>query len=70
MVCFRIKLPQFIIINVLIILSLIIPFSKEGFSEESHYYFNYPDRASLLAAGWDFLAVRPSGGTRNTEQTT
>ena len=35
-----------------------------------HYDFNYPDRASLLAAGWDFLAVKPGGGSRNTEQTT
>jgi regulation of enolase protein 1 (concanavalin A-like superfamily) len=36
----------------------------------AHYDFNYPDRASLIAAGWNFLAVTPSGGTRNTEQIT
>jgi regulation of enolase protein 1 (concanavalin A-like superfamily) len=35
-----------------------------------HYDFNYPDRTSLLAAGWDFNAVTAAGGIRNTEQTT
>jgi len=35
-----------------------------------HYDFTYPDRASLLADGWDFLAVTPLGGIRDTEQTT
>jgi regulation of enolase protein 1 (concanavalin A-like superfamily) len=35
-----------------------------------HYDFSYPDRASLLGEGWDFLAVTPSGGTRDTEQLT
>jgi len=35
-----------------------------------HYDFTYPDRTSLLAAGWDFNAVTASGGIRNTEQTT
>jgi len=34
-----------------------------------HYDFTYPDRASLLAAGWDFLARTASGAVRNTEQT-
>ncbi|MDP2890240.1 MAG: hypothetical protein Q8P34_14900 [Bacteroidota bacterium] len=34
----------------------------------SHYDFTYPDRNSLLAGGWDFIAVTPSGGSRNTEQ--
>ena len=37
---------------------------------DQHYDFTYPDRASLLAAGWNFLAVTPSGGSRDTEQTT
>ncbi len=36
---------------------------------DQHYDFTYPDRTSLIAAGWDFLAVTPSGGVRNTEQT-
>ena len=36
----------------------------------THYDFTYPDRASFIAAGWDFLAMTPSGGSRNTEQTT
>jgi regulation of enolase protein 1 (concanavalin A-like superfamily) len=35
-----------------------------------HYDFTYVDRASLLAAGWDFNAVQASGAIRNTEQTT
>jgi regulation of enolase protein 1 (concanavalin A-like superfamily) len=39
-------------------------------SGTGHYDFNYPDRASLIAAGWDFLARTPSGAARNTEQTT
>jgi regulation of enolase protein 1 (concanavalin A-like superfamily) len=39
-------------------------------SGTGYYDFNYPDRASLIAAGWDFLARTPSGGIRDTEQTT
>lgn len=35
----------------------------------TQYHFTYPDRASLVAAGWDFLARTPSGASRNTEQT-
>ncbi|HYR44570.1 MAG TPA: Ig-like domain-containing protein, partial [Terriglobia bacterium] len=35
-----------------------------------HFYFTYPDRASLLADGWDFLAHTVAGDARNTEQTT
>lgn len=35
----------------------------------SHYDFTYPDRSSLLAAGWDFLAKTSSGASRDTEQT-
>ena len=34
-----------------------------------HYNFTYADRSSLLADGWDFIAVTPSNGSRNTEQT-
>jgi glucose/arabinose dehydrogenase len=34
-----------------------------------HYDFTYQDRASLLTAGWDFLARTATGATRNTEQT-
>ncbi len=35
-----------------------------------HFDFNYANRASLLAGGWDFLARTAAGATRNTEQTT
>ncbi|MDA8172467.1 MAG: hypothetical protein M0Z48_11655 [Nitrospiraceae bacterium] len=35
-----------------------------------HYDFAYPDRTGLISAGWNFNAVTPSGGLRNTEQTT
>ncbi len=38
-------------------------------SGTTRYDFTYPDRASLVSAGWDFLARTPSGSTRNTEQT-
>ena len=34
----------------------------------ARFNFNYPDRASLLAGGWDFLAATPAGGVRDTEQ--
>ncbi len=34
----------------------------------SRFEFTYPSRAALLSAGWSFVAVTPSGGTRNTEQ--
>ena len=34
-----------------------------------HYDFNYPDRESLLADGWDFIARTATGDNRNTEQT-
>ncbi len=33
------------------------------------YNFTYPDRQSLMAAGWDFFAVSNVGGLRNTEET-
>src|SRR6185436_10379848 len=36
----------------------------------NRYYFTYPDRSSLLAAGWDFLARTAAGTARNTEQPT
>ena len=39
-------------------------------SSLTEYDFTYPNRASFLAAGWDFLAVSSAGVTRNTEQTT
>ena len=35
-----------------------------------HFDFNYANRASLIAGGWDFLARTAAGATRNTEQTT
>ncbi len=34
----------------------------------TRFTFNYPDRAALLADGWDFLARTAAGGTRNTEE--
>ena len=34
-----------------------------------HIDFNYANRASLLNAGWSFLATTGAGGSRNTEQT-
>ena len=34
-----------------------------------YYAFTYPDRASLLAVGWDFLARTAAGAVRDTEQT-
>ncbi len=33
-----------------------------------HFDFIYPDRTSLLADNWDFIATTASGNTRNTEQ--
>ncbi len=39
-------------------------------SAQDRYNFVYPDRASLLADGWDFMALTTSGIQRNTEQTT
>lgn len=35
----------------------------------THYLLSYPNRASLLQDGWDFLARTASGSSRNTEQT-
>jgi hypothetical protein len=35
-----------------------------------HYDFNYIDRSSLLANGWDFIARTASSDSRNTERTT
>ncbi len=39
-------------------------------SAQYHYEFVYPDRAGLLADGWNFMAHTLSGIQRNTEQTT
>jgi len=36
----------------------------------AHYDFTYPDRASFLTDGWDFLARTASGAPRDTEQAT
>jgi len=33
----------------------------------THIDFSYPDRASLLAGGWSYMATTASGGSRNTE---
>ncbi len=46
--------------------NVILTVNQEG---TLHYDFNYSDRASLLSAGWDFIARTSSGGSRNTEQT-
>ncbi|MBI3756920.1 MAG: IPT/TIG domain-containing protein [Deltaproteobacteria bacterium] len=37
--------------------------------QAGHFDFTYPDRTSLLADNWDYVAKTASGGTRNTEQT-
>jgi BACON domain-containing protein len=37
-------------------------------SGPSRIEFTYPDRAALLAGGWDFLARTAGGGTRDAEQ--
>ena len=42
--------------------------NSEG-ADNLHYDFAYANRTSLLADGWDFLAVTSTGGSRNTEQT-
>ena len=34
-----------------------------------NFAFDYPDRAALLADGWNFLARTAAGETRDTEQT-
>lgn len=34
-----------------------------------HYDFTYPDRTSLIEDGWSYIARTPSGGQRNTEET-
>lgn len=34
----------------------------------AHYVLDYPNRASLIAGGWDFLARTSGGAARNTEQ--
>jgi regulation of enolase protein 1 (concanavalin A-like superfamily) len=36
-------------------------------STTTHIDFTYPDRTSLLAGGWSFIATAAAGGTRNTE---
>ncbi|HYL93048.1 MAG TPA: IPT/TIG domain-containing protein [Alphaproteobacteria bacterium] len=33
-----------------------------------HFDFTYPDRTSLLNAGWSYIATTAAGGTRDTEQ--
>ena len=51
--------PQTVLVNLVVNVTAV-----------THYDFTYPDRATLLAGGWDFLARTASGATRNTEQTT
>src|SRR6266545_4929519 len=53
----------------LMFLGLIACFPEKTLAA-THYDFTYPDRASLLADGWSFIAVAPSGAFRDTEQTT
>lgn len=38
-------------------------------TDNPHFDFTYTDRNNLLADGWDYTAITPSGGARNTEQT-
>src|SRR6266850_4776465 len=51
------------------ILCVLMAFCQPSLATD-HFYFTYPDRASLLADGWDFLAHTVAGDARNTEQTT
>jgi hypothetical protein len=44
--------------------------TQQNLLADEHYDFVYPDRESLFAAGWDFMAKTASGLQRNTEQTT
>ncbi len=46
-----------------------IPVSLRVHDGVLHYDFTYPDRTSLFADGWDFIARPPGGGERNTEIT-
>ena len=52
----------------LFIVGLLV-FYQLSYSQTYLYDFTYADRSSLLADGWDFIAVTPSNGSRNTEQT-
>ncbi len=61
------KRVLFLIVMLLMVCAL--PCIPKAAYADQHYDFTYPDRTSLIAAGWDFLAVTPSGGVRNTEQT-
>ncbi|WP_051961643.1 DUF1349 domain-containing protein [Methylobacter sp. BBA5.1] len=56
--------------TVLVILLFFILGTQQQLLADEHYDFVYPNRASLLAAGWDFTAKTSSGDERNTEQTT
>jgi regulation of enolase protein 1 (concanavalin A-like superfamily) len=40
---------------------------NQNTSTITHIDFTYPDRTSLLAGGWSFIATVAAGGTRNTE---
>ncbi|WP_020157548.1 beta-xylosidase family glycoside hydrolase [Methylobacter marinus] len=56
--------------TVLVILLFFILGTQQQLLADEHYDFVYPNRASLLTAGWDFMAKTSSGDERNTEQTT
>lgn len=53
----------------IIIMSILSTSIAQVTTSVTQYDFTYPNRESLLADDWDFIAITPSGGTRNTEQT-
>jgi hypothetical protein len=60
---------QLFFVILILTLGLLATLSTNAFAQ-AHYDFTYPDRASLTAAGWDFLALTKSGTIRDTEQRT
>lgn len=48
--------------------SFVGSFTTDKALADEHFDFTYNNRKSLLSAGWDFLAKKPSGGVRNTEK--
>ena len=44
-------------------------FGYSTVSNDLHFNFSYPNRNSLISDGWDFIAITPSGSSRDTEQT-
>jgi len=51
------------------IMTILLFWSLLCYTQTIHYDFTYSSRASILADGWDFIAITPAGSSRNTEQT-